>query len=211
MVNDQIRLWLYLFGVELAWTYWYCVPLDAYRKIRRQRHITYDVIQEHKRPKKKRDLIFKHKCFQSYFWFLFFVLSICNLKKLSLCFFWDCLGRHYFMVICLAESWKHFLKSKTAFVCFLIQGDTGKQHSDSTLSVLPLQYKTFLASIASSCLLTPSACAHSRLFLVLISSPELRFWLKSYRPRNTFFFSWIYLGGFILEFIGLIGKIEKWE
>lgn len=37
--------------------------------------------------KKKKDLIFKHKCFQSYFWLLFFVLSICNLKKLSLCFF----------------------------------------------------------------------------------------------------------------------------
>ena len=37
--------------------------------------------------KKKKDLIFKRKCFQSYFWLLFFVLSICNLKKLSLCFF----------------------------------------------------------------------------------------------------------------------------
>lgn len=104
-------------------------------------------------------------------------------------------GTTYCRLICLAESWKHFLKSKTAFVCFLIQRDTGKQHSDSTLSVLPFQYNTFMAWIASSCLLTASACAHSRLRLVLISSPELRFWLRSYRPRNTFFsppeYAWV--------------------
>ena len=148
-------------------------------------------------------------------------------------------GTTYCRLICLAESWKHFLKSKTAFVCFLIHRDTGKQHSDSTLSVLPFQYNTFMAWIASSCLLTASACAHSRLRLVLISSPELRFWLRSYRPRNTFFsppeYAWVdlYYSFYLLVWFGrwksvsnlctsfyynkvfiyvcLVGKKKKWN
>lgn len=59
---------------------------------------------------------------------MFFVLSICNLKKIVCMFFSGIVlgGTTYCRLICLAESWKHFLKSKTAFVCFLIQRDTGE-------------------------------------------------------------------------------------
>ena len=189
--------------------------------------------------KKKRTLSSSISAFKVIFGFCFLFFLSATWKNCLYVFFWDCPGRHHVLSTYLS-GWelKTFSEIKNCFCLFSDTKGYRETAFDSTLSVLPFQYNTFMAWIASSCLLTASACAHSRLRLVLISSPELRFWLRSYRPRNTFFppeYAWVdlYYSFYLLVwferwksvtnlctsfyynkvfiYVCLVGKMKKWN
>lgn len=167
MINEQFLsecIWL-----ELAWKYW--VAFGAYRKSVRKWKImkktnAYDTVAcTTTGTQTKKTLSSSNSaCFWSFFqsatW------KFC-LWKLSLSFS----GIVWGTIVVLSDSaLKTFSEIKNCF-CFCSHTKANsRQPSDSTLSVLPLQYKTFSAFHQS--LSFDSACANSG----LVSWPEQRRW-----------------------------------